>query len=232
MSQCPTTLCRPIWPNVYFVPLVSIRILNSLKFSTKRPRLFTQTDQATWFSSHVPHFWEVRALNLHRDTGHPDWGLSWLFSVRLGNWRAIVSVRAQMHARYEVFADLFRRIQIFFPNSHRFIIVRLSSYHSFETSVQRYYIIWCNNVLCKSLKTYKQHVQLPFLPTGLADWRPAVTLLLLFTAHLPLVPPLQWAMQNVWDERYLMLHHARYFTLAWTILMPYHTVRNVSNDRL
>ena len=88
---------------------------NSLKFSTKRPRLFTQTDQAAWCSGHVPHFWEVRALNLRRDRDHPDWGLLWLFSVRLDNCRANASVRAQLLARYEIFTALYRRIQIFFP---------------------------------------------------------------------------------------------------------------------
>lgn len=228
MSQCPVTLCRIIWPKVYFVPLVSTRTLNFLKFSTKRPRLFTQTDQAAWCSRHVPHFWEVRALNLHWDTDLPYWGLSRLFSIRLGNWRLGHSCMRNMR-----FSQLLsKNSNLSFQNSHRFIIVHPSSYHSSETSEQTYYLTRCNNVLCESLQTNKQHVQFPFLPTGLTEWRPAVGQLLLFTVHLPLVPPLQWATQNGWDERYLMLHHAWYFTLAWTILMPCHIARNVSNGRL
>jgi len=134
MSQCPTTLCRQIWPTVYFVPLVSIRILNSLKFSTKRPRLFTQTDQAAWSSGHVPHFWELRALNLHRDRDHPDWGLSWLFSASrqlegycLGYGTAACEI-------WSLRSLISEKLNFFFQNSHRFIIVHPSSYHSSETS--------------------------------------------------------------------------------------------------
>jgi hypothetical protein len=123
-----------------------------------------------------------------------------LFSVRLGKWSATASVRAQLLARYEVFAALFRRIKIFFSFPKFTPIYHPSPYHSSETSGQMCHLTRCKNVLCESLKTYIQHAQLPFLPTGLAAWRPTVGLHLSFTAHLFLVPPLYCAMQNGWDE--------------------------------
>jgi hypothetical protein len=221
MSQCRTSLCRQIWPTVYFVPLVSIRTLNSLKFRTKRPRLFTQTDQAAWCSGHVPHF--LGGSRFESLPGHrPPW-LRFIMATggllpRLGH-SCLRDTRFSQHYFGE-----FR----FFFNSHRLIIVHPSSYHPSETSEQTCYLAQCNNVLCESLKTYKQHVRLPFLPTGLAHWRPTPFI------HSPFTQCSSAAIgdANRLGREIFNAASRLIFTLAWTILMPYHTVRNVSNDRL
>ena len=147
MSQCRRTLCRQIWPTVYFVPLVSIRILNSLKFSTKRPRLFTQTDQAAWSSGHVPHFLELRALNLHRDTDHPNWGLSWLFSASRqleGYCRGYGTAACEIWSLRSLISEKWG----FFSKIH----TDSSSYYSSETSEKS---IILHGVITSSVEAWK-----------------------------------------------------------------------------